>query len=198
MRAVPTRGTGVERPAGSGGFVVDDEPPTAQVGRGLAQLLSARGGTTVLRLRPDHLGEVRAHLELKNGDVSVSFVAENERARELLDKSADTLRSMLEAKGLRVTEIRIEGPAEPGRATNGQGEAPGERQDGDRSGSGDERAGGSGGDQPSGARRRHESSGERTDALPATSMVGPLSGAPGVYAAARGEGGAWVRLDAIA
>lgn len=95
----------------------------AQVTRGLAQVLKGGGGEITLRLRPEHLGEVRAQVRIENGVVGVRIEAASEEARSLLERDTVTLRRALEARGLEVEHVRVEGPA---RSAERTGEASSE------------------------------------------------------------------------
>lgn len=122
----------------------------AQVSRGLAQVLKGGGGEITLRLRPEHLGEVRAQVRIENGVVAVRIEAASEQARSLLERDTATLRSALEARGLEVEHVRVEGPA---RSAERTGEASSEtardREDRDLGDSGEDR-------QADGDRQSHE------------------------------------------
>lgn len=87
-----------------------DQPPEAQIARGLAQVLRQRGGSVTLKLNPEALGEVRVQLELHGSNVAATLRASNDTARETLSKTSDTLRKSLESHGLHVTELRVVGP----------------------------------------------------------------------------------------
>ena len=90
-------------------FSLEAEPtPGAQVDRGLAQLLKGNGGTVTLRLRPEHLGEVRASVSVERGQVDVRIEATSEEARALLERETGSLRAALESRGLRVEHVRVE------------------------------------------------------------------------------------------
>ncbi|MEO0483594.1 MAG: flagellar hook-length control protein FliK [Planctomycetota bacterium] len=78
-----------------------------QVARGMTGLLK-NGGTMTLKLTPHELGELRVQVELREGVVSARFRAEQASARELLNGHLDTLRSALEARGVRVDRLEVE------------------------------------------------------------------------------------------
>jgi len=104
----------------------------------LAAVLKQGGGTAVLRLQPEHLGQLRIEVTIEADRVSARMEASSDAARELLMDSKETLRSALEARGLSVERIEVETvrrqddaggepPAEYGGFDAGQGGAGGDR-----------------------------------------------------------------------
>lgn len=87
-----------------------DAEAVGQVTRGLAAALRQGGGRATLRLTPDHLGQVTIELRVQGTDVAAKIDAATDPARRLLEASTDELRAALEARGLRVERIDIEGP----------------------------------------------------------------------------------------
>lgn len=89
-------------------FAMEEPTPGAQVGRGLAQALTGKGGSVTLRLRPEHLGQVTAHVKIENGVVGVRIEASSEEARALLERESSVLRASLESRGMEVGHVRVE------------------------------------------------------------------------------------------
>lgn len=89
-------------------FAMEEPTPGAQVARGLAQALTGKGGTVTLRLRPEHLGQVTAHVRVENGVVGVRIEASHEEARALLERESSVLRASLESRGMEVGHVRVE------------------------------------------------------------------------------------------
>lgn len=81
---------------------------TAQAARGLAAAMSRQDGAVTLRLNPESLGFLRIRLELGKGQVLARFEASTEQARGLLERSSETLRASLEAKGWEASQVRVE------------------------------------------------------------------------------------------
>lgn len=81
------------------------EPAALQASRAIAAALKTGDKSLILRMTPDHLGEVRVELSVKEGKVSASFQAATEAARDLLVDSSDVLRLALEARGLHVEKL---------------------------------------------------------------------------------------------
>lgn len=166
----------------------------AQLGRGLAAALRQGGGTVTMRLQPEALGDMKIKMDLEPGRVAARFEVATDQARELLDKSMDTLRSALEARGLDVErlEIRVADRAMDGAgATTGEHEKP----------SGFGGAGGDGGQARAGSEHPAQAGG----------MAGMPPGSPGseeppdpgsgpIVESRIDAGGArvWIRLDAVA
>jgi flagellar hook-length control protein FliK len=80
---------------------------SSQVHKGVTQALNAPGGAITLRLSPEHLGQVRIQVHLKDGGVKASFEVGSGRARELVEKSLASLRTSLVDKGLRVEGLQV-------------------------------------------------------------------------------------------
>lgn len=80
----------------------------AQVQRGLASMLRSGGGEMTLRLRPDHLGELKIRMHTEDGGVRASFETRSDGAREAIERGLVRLREQLESKGIRVDELRVD------------------------------------------------------------------------------------------
>ena len=83
------------------------EQPEAQFARGLAAALRQGGGTVTLHLKPEQLGDLKIRLQFHKGAVDARFEAHTDEARALLDRSIDSLRAALEAKGLDVERLSV-------------------------------------------------------------------------------------------
>jgi|GEM_PF-4365332 len=94
----------------------------AQLQRGLANAVNQRGGSVLMRLQPEALGQLRIHLDITSAGVNVRLDASSEGAvRSLRDLEAD-VRASLDAKGLKVDrlEVRLDSSLTPasGETTN--------------------------------------------------------------------------------
>ncbi len=190
--------------AGESPFRMEQESPlAAQVSRGLAQVLKGKGGDVALRLRPEHLGEVRAHVRIEHGVVGVRVVASSDEARSLLERDVASLRAALESRGFEVESIKVEGPVrstEPGhpaRESDAQREDRAMRDEG-----GDRPADGNRSGEHEGAPGRSRWMERATGALGGRSPEAPvgsdLRGAYGVAGATRIGWDGVLRLDAVA
>lgn len=90
------------------------EPASAQVQRGLAQVLRQQGGALTLKLTPHELGEVRVALQINQQRVSGTIETRTIAARDLLNQNLDALKASLEQRGVTVDrlEVRLQGAAE--------------------------------------------------------------------------------------
>ncbi|MEO1583356.1 MAG: flagellar hook-length control protein FliK [Planctomycetota bacterium] len=90
------------------------EPASAQVQRGLAQVLRQQGGALTLKLTPHELGEVRVALQINQQRVSGTIETRTSAARDLLNQNLDALKASLEQRGVTVDrlEVRLQGAAE--------------------------------------------------------------------------------------
>lgn len=102
------KATPLPRPPGGG-----QEPLAAQVRRGLAAVLRQGGGSVLMRLSPEALGQLRIRLDLDGASVSARFDVGGNEARRLLEADLGALRSALEARGLTVEDLRVVVRAEP-------------------------------------------------------------------------------------
>jgi hypothetical protein len=96
----------------------------AQAMRGLAALLRNKGGRVTMRLTPEALGELKVSMRLDKDRVWARIEASSESARDLLKDQGGSLRSALEARGLKVERLEIAASASPSErvAQDGQGE----------------------------------------------------------------------------
>lgn len=83
--------------------------PAEQVAVAVTPLLQREDGSyhVSLRLHPEELGAVHVEVELRNGEVHLSMRADNEAGRETLRASLSSLRSELEAAGVRAGALDV-------------------------------------------------------------------------------------------
>lgn len=88
---------------------VRQTPPFEQVAVAVTPLLQREDGSyhVSLRLHPEELGAVHVEVELRNGEVHLSMRADNEAGRETLRASLSSLRSELEAAGVRAGALDV-------------------------------------------------------------------------------------------
>ncbi|MEO1534808.1 MAG: flagellar hook-length control protein FliK [Planctomycetota bacterium] len=88
--------------------------PTAQIQRGLAQVLRQQGGTLTMKLTPNELGEVKIALQMQQSRVTGTIDAQTVAARDLLTTNIDALKASLEQRGVTVDrlDVRLQGAAE--------------------------------------------------------------------------------------
>lgn len=88
--------------------------PTAQIQRGLAQVLRQQGGTLTMKLTPNELGEVKIALQMQQSRVTGTIDAQTVAARDLLTINIDALKASLEQRGVTVDrlDVRLQGAAE--------------------------------------------------------------------------------------
>ncbi len=105
-------------------FAQSDEPLIAQLGRGLTAALRQKGGSILIRLAPEALGQLRVHLTLDNSQVAARIETSTPEARDLLIKSENDLRAALEARGLQVKSVEIVNTGGPSRAPTANDNQP--------------------------------------------------------------------------
>lgn len=91
-----------------GKFVIEDDEPLTQVSRGLSLALR-QGGNATLRLSPGSLGDLTIHLNIRDDQVTARLEPTSESARQLLEAKSHELWAALEARGLSVERIEIDG-----------------------------------------------------------------------------------------
>ncbi|RHW33318.1 flagellar hook-length control protein FliK [Neobacillus notoginsengisoli] len=65
------------------------------------------GTEAVIKLSPEHLGNVEVKLHIHEGHVKAEFLASTTHGKELLETQLNTLRAALESQGLQVGKIEI-------------------------------------------------------------------------------------------
>ncbi len=61
----------------------------------------------VMKLHPAELGELKIDIQLKEGTIQASIVAQNQQVQEILEKNMPRLREMMEQQGLIVDDITV-------------------------------------------------------------------------------------------
>ena len=89
------------------GLNAEETATTGRVIRGLATMLSQRGGNMTMRLDPPALGQLRVQMTIARGAVTAEFQPATAEAQALLDRSIATLRSALESQGLTVERLTV-------------------------------------------------------------------------------------------
>ena len=93
----------------------------AQVQRGLASLLRSGNNEMVLKLMPEHLGEVRIQLKTQGDRISVRFNTTSPQATEHLNASVKELGVNLVSKGMVVESIEVRQTADHAQAHSENG-----------------------------------------------------------------------------
>lgn len=62
----------------------------------------------VIKLHPAELGELKIDVQLKNGAISASIVAQNRQVQEILEKNLPKLKELMQQQGLKVDEIAVQ------------------------------------------------------------------------------------------
>ena len=125
-----------------------DAPTTGRVIRGLATMLSQRGGNMTMRLDPPALGQLRVQMTIARGAVTADFQPSTPEAQALLDRSIATLRSALESQGLTVERLTVHAApsSTPARETADDQSQQGNQSSRNHSDAGDGRSRGRGDD----------------------------------------------------
>jgi len=61
----------------------------------------------VMKLHPAELGELKINVQLREGSINASILAQNQQVQEILEKNLPRLKEMMEQQGLTVDEIVI-------------------------------------------------------------------------------------------
>ncbi len=89
---------------------VEQQQTTGVALKALGLALKQGGGEVTMKLAPEALGQVKVKLNVRETSIDATFTTTTASARRLLEASTDTLRDALEARGLRVDSIAVEGP----------------------------------------------------------------------------------------
>jgi flagellar hook-length control protein FliK len=93
-----------------------EQQQVAQVAvKAMGMALKEGGGEVVMKLAPEALGQVRVQLQVRDAVVDAVFTTTTAAARQLLEAKTDSLREALEARGLRVDSIVVDGPSKDAR-----------------------------------------------------------------------------------
>lgn len=140
---------------------------------GLALALKEGGGTALVKLAPEQLGQLSIKMTVDEGEVTLHARTQTDTARDLLMESVPALREALEAKGLHMRELRVQGPENAENVQDARVEAAHEREQ-DASGSlaQDDGKGGAF-DQQAGSQQGREDRSPRKDALMAADDNAP-------------------------
>ena len=118
--------SGAESPARDTAFA-------AGVSRGLAAVLNQKGGTLTMLLNPASLGSLRIAMSIDAGSVSVTMEAVRPEAQEMLNRNLQSLRAVLEARGLTVERIGVQLAPQSQNTDNSQSQQHNARNDDARS-----------------------------------------------------------------
>lgn len=144
--------------------------------KAMGMALKEGGGEVTMKLAPEALGQVKVKLVVQDAGVDAMFTASTASARQLLEGSTDTLREALEARGLRVDSIIVDGPrtdAQAGPQSSRDG-AQDARRDASQNGQGGALTSATDGrssDEPGGGSQRHERGDAVEDARSADAEV---------------------------
>ncbi|MBY0113917.1 MAG: flagellar hook-length control protein FliK [Phycisphaerales bacterium] len=91
----------------SGVSQTDADAAATQISRGLTAALRNKGGQLTLWMNPESLGKLRVQLSIEGGTIAARFEATSEATKQLLTQNVDSLRSALEARGLKASNIEV-------------------------------------------------------------------------------------------
>jgi hypothetical protein len=111
-------------------FVSQARHPMEQVLEGTAYSVKNGQKELTIRLNPDNLGEVRVNLvSLGNNELSARLIASTQESHALLQSQVDTLKTSLEAQGIRVEHLTVVlAGSLDARSDMGQGAGSGQQQ----------------------------------------------------------------------
>ncbi len=98
----------------------------AQMQRGLASAVNQRGGSLLMRLQPEALGQLRIHLDITDAGVNVRMDASSEATVDALRELEAGVRESLDARGLKVdrVEVRLDSSLTPSSVEAKAADAP--------------------------------------------------------------------------
>jgi flagellar hook-length control protein FliK len=79
----------------------------ARLVAGLRMLTRAGGGEATIRLRPEHLGEVRIEVRVERGQVAAVIHAERADVRAQIEQHSAALRTAISEQGLRLEQLSV-------------------------------------------------------------------------------------------
>lgn len=117
--ASPTdaKSTATTRGTARGAQVADESEPqraadanTERILRTIHFRLGEKRSTATLRMDPPELGNIKLHMDLREGQLSLQIEAESNTARRLLTEQRDALRHGLEATGIQLERFEVRAP----------------------------------------------------------------------------------------
>ncbi len=85
-----------------------------------------------ISLMPEHLGQLDVKIQMQNGQITASFIAETAAAREMLENQLPVLRAALQQHGLQIERIVVSNQQTPGSGLyqEGREQSTGQQSDG--------------------------------------------------------------------
>jgi len=82
---------------------------------GVRQLAAQGGGSLVIRVAPESLGDLRIEVRREDGQVTVKVTASNQAVREALETGAHGLREVLAREGVELKQMQVSAPPSGGQ-----------------------------------------------------------------------------------
>lgn len=87
--------------------VLDKAEVLSQIVKKAELLVGKTNSEMIMKLEPENLGKVTLKIAVERGNVTATFQAENQQVKALIESNSNSLRDMLQEKGINITAINV-------------------------------------------------------------------------------------------
>jgi len=87
--------------------ILDKAEVLSQIVKKADLLVGKTQSEMIMKLEPENLGKVTLKIAMERGTMTASFQAENQQVKAMIESNTDSLRDMLQEKGINVTAINV-------------------------------------------------------------------------------------------
>ena len=100
--------------------IVDKTEVLAQLVKKAELLVGKTNSEMIMQLDPENLGKVTLKIAVERGNVTATFLAENQQVKALIESNTGSLREMLQEKGMNISAINVSVNQHSGENSNWQ------------------------------------------------------------------------------
>lgn len=100
--------------------IVDKTEVLAQLVKKAELLVGKTNSEMIMQLDPENLGKVTLKIAVERGNVTATFIAENQQVKALIESNTSSLREMLQEKGMNISAINVSVNQHSGENSNWQ------------------------------------------------------------------------------
>ena len=87
--------------------ILDKTDVLAQLVKKAELLVGKTNSEMIMQLNPENLGKVTLKIAVERGNVTATFIAENQQIKALIESNTSSLREMLQEKGMNISAINV-------------------------------------------------------------------------------------------
>ena len=87
--------------------IMDKTEVLAQLVKKAELLVGKTNSEMIMHLDPENLGKVTLKIAVERGNVTATFIAENQQVKALIESNTSSLREMLQEKGMNISAINV-------------------------------------------------------------------------------------------